>query len=562
MRRWAHIFFLLCLPVFISVPAWATYRAINKYFFEYKDLHFRRATLSTGKDGVQYLELSDTSYNAGGIKPIHDLVLSFNKGPRMLMDDNGNYQVFYSDFIPVTKGEVRGKGAAYFFKAEHRLELVNSKGRWLTESDDLGSFTIEFRFNASRLNDGAVLFSRMGRNSGRSNGIEITFQDNRLHVQLADIFIDQKGEGHSYSFYGTEGLLTEKWYYWALSYDRLTGRLILLQNGEEINSFYITEKGTKESTLLKPCFYDGDVPDVVIAENYYGYLDEMRISYRSFDDLQLITPITDKGYVSVTSKMGNLPVNSEGVVTSGVYEFPYTGTMVKDFSWKEHLDPETFVWFEIRLADTKFGQMHASPRWYRVVNNQRNIYLTKLVDNNSLFLRGKYIQWRAHLIPSPDGKRSPQVRGIGMEFELDVPPSPPIFAEVVEAGDKFVKIRWKKSVDHDLGGYRVYYGIRSRHYEGVICESGGKKLTNRTLLESRENGQYVELIIDNNLVSENRRIDKTHVMSYPLIKNNILYYFALTAYDTYRMGSEFNHESDFSDEIQGRPFGGSEIKVE
>ena len=39
----------------------------------------------------------------------------------------------------------------------------------------------------------------------------------------------------------------------------------------------------------------------------------------------------------------------------------------------------------------------------------------------------------------------------------------------------------------------------------------------------------------------------------------VLYFFAVTGYDTYRPDTPYNHESPVSKEVTARPFPGSEI---
>jgi hypothetical protein len=246
------------------------------------------------------------------------------------------------------------------------------------------------------------------------------------------------------------------------------------------------------------------------------------------------------------------PVNREGVITSPVYAFAGTGTMITRFSWNHELPRDTFVWFEIRLSDGLFAPDDTRPGWYRITNNQHGIYLHREGED---YLRGKYYQWRAHLIPSPEGNRAPSVSGIRLDYELDNPPDRPQLLEVVSTGSERVTLRWKMNVDHDFHSYRLYYGIRSGEYEGVLTHINGRTLGNHLAKDAR-----IELTVDNDLIEQNRALDRSGMRDYPLLKNNVLYYFAVSACDSYRPGTPFNHESPRSTEVAGRPFGGSEIR--
>jgi hypothetical protein len=71
---------------------------------------------------------------------------------------------------------------------------------------------------------------------------------------------------------------------------------------------------------------------------------------------------------------------------------------------------------------------------------------------------------------------------------------------------------------------------------------------------------YVYVKIDNSVIEENKNFDKRGVLLYPYIKNTVLYYFAVTAYDTYKEGTVYNHESGLSSYIEARPYAGSDIR--
>ena len=84
----------------------------------------------------------------------------------------------------------------------------------------------------------------------------------------------------------------------------------------------------------------------------------------------------------------------------------------------------------------------------------------------------------------------------------------------------------------------------------------GKRITN----DFNSNRKYIELEITNNTIEENKEKDKTGVLEYPLLENTVLYFFAVSAYDSYRPDTPYNHESSLSGQVKARPFAGSEIK--
>ncbi|HEY1406082.1 MAG TPA: hypothetical protein VF857_05685, partial [Spirochaetota bacterium] len=227
-------------------------------------------------------------------------------------------------------------------------------------------------------------------------------------------------------------------------------------------------------------------------------------------------------------------------------------TMITLFAWDDNSANDTAAWFEVRTSDTYFARDDSRLKWYKIDNNQRNIYLQKTSDG---FLRGKYMQWRAHLIPSPGGDHSPEVRNIRMNYELDTAPDVPMFVSATSGGDGKVVLSWKKNVDFDLSGYNIYYGVRPGKVDGIIRRIGGQQITNAL---SKSN--MMTVIIDSNLIEENRQIDSGMLLEYPIMKNNVLYYFTVSAYDSYKVDTPYNHESAQSEAVFARPMPGSEIR--
>jgi hypothetical protein len=224
------------------------------------------------------------------------------------------------------------------------------------------------------------------------------------------------------------------------------------------------------------------------------------------------------------------------------------------FQWDELVKNNTHIWMEFRASDDLFDRESDAPRWYRIRNNQRNIYLKK-TGEDGMYLRGRYYQWRAHLVASPDGAHSPRLYGAELQYQLDPAPRPPLMLEAVRAGDAAVRLRWKKNVEHDILGYRIYYGTSPGRYEGVIATTGGRRIDN-SLAGGRN---FIEVDITNALIEENMALDKKGLLTFPVLKNNVLYFFAVSAYDSYRPDTPHNHESELSREITARPFAGSEI---
>jgi hypothetical protein len=517
----------------------------------------RAVHMPNGSTGYTVRDLSYSDKN-GSMK--QELVLSFNRSPeRMGRDDTRRYDIRRASFRLETGEESFGSSSALFYKSEHGIEIETERSQWLGKCGDLGSFTLEFRLRPTALKDGSVLFSRVGRLSGSPIGFEVVILGRRIVSRFHNMF--QTDNGNRVNIALTRGPRLEKdqWYHYLVTFDRQSGRMASYLNNSENETVYVTETGRPGEGVYTPLFTapgeDGgscvDMPAVRIGTRYAGYLDEVRLSRYDREELSRQSDIAWKRYRN-PERAGRNPYNYEGIITSPVYSFKSTGTRVTRFQWEEKKRENTFIWMEFRIADRRFSHDDRDLKWYRVRNGERTIYLKKTKDG--LFLRGKYYQWRAHLVPSPDGTRAPVIHTISLRYQPDLKPKPPMFIETVETGDRSVTLKWLKSYEEDIAGYRVYYGTTSGKYDGIIETVQGKPITNEY-----SSGDYITLTITNELVEENRQADTRNLLNYPRIRNRVLYFFTVSTYDTYRTGTPYNHESDLSEEVTGRPCLGSEI---
>lgn len=517
-----------------------------------KDVELDNAVIMN-MDGKDIFTLMDQTRKGKSDPYYTDLLLTFNSPSTLLVkDDTHKYTIRNAlyEFAAKDIDGIQGEGGARFFKRDHEVQIETARNLWMGNCVDLGSFTIEFRFYPLILKNDSILFRRIGYVSGEKNGLEISFQDGRITAELYKIFKDSRGIRHDYMLNGGRTLKEKMWYHFALSFDRLTGKLAKYINGREDEVVYVSRDLTSHSEIYVPSFADVDLPFAVIGKDYFGLIDEFKISYKHIGEMVQNSEISFENYDRVRL-LERDPVNSQGVVTSNVYQFPSTGTSVMLFKWDEIARENTFVWMEFRICDYLFKRDNASVKWYRIENDQKNIFLKKEEDG---LLRGKYYQWRAHLIPSPGGENAPSVSNIEIHYRVDPPPAPPAYVEVVNAGDMTVRLKWKKNVEHDIQGYRIYYGIIPGKYDGVIASIDGKKITNES-----SRGNYVEVEINNSVIEENLKADDRAMLNYPRLINNVLYFFSVRAYDSYRVDTPYNHESALSSEVKARPFAGSEI---
>ncbi len=520
--------------------------------FTSKGVVLFNSIVTTDPRGREVFTLADLTYDGNPASYTTDLILSFNSpASQLIKDDTDKYNIRSSSYDFIKGNGVLGEGGASYFKSDQRIEIETGKNLWLGNCDDLGSFTIEMRLFPISLKDESVLFSRIGYLSGKKNGIEIVIKEERICARLYQIFKDSKSRRYDVFLNKGKKIEAKMWHHFALSFNRVSGKLAKYLNGMEDEVIHVSEGGEPYVSVNEPSFTCVDLPLAIIGKDYYGYLDEFRISYRHIEELKKETDVAYRKYKKLVVK-NRLPLNRGGVVTSPVYNFSSTGTSIILFKWNEIIRKNTFAWMEFRICDNLFQNNNETLKWYRIKNNQKNIYLKK-TDNE--YLRGKYYQWRAYLIPSPGGEFSPSIYDIELQYRLDPPPEAPLFVEVVKAEDRFVRLKWKKNVEHDIFGYRIYYGIEPGRYEGMIAYINGKRLSNQFNKEK----DYIEVDITENIIEENRKLDRDAILSYPKLNNTILYFFSVSAYDSYKTDTAYNHESPRSKEVNARPFAGSEI---
>ncbi|HOP62239.1 MAG TPA: hypothetical protein PK358_08695 [Spirochaetota bacterium] len=551
----------LIIPLALISMALARSATDTVVFSEFPERCLQNVTKKRLPDGTSAYSVSNINYAATATSFTTDLLINFDRGPlSYYKDDSGKYEIYSADYN-FTDGDGIGKGCASFYKSGHGMYINTSRGLWLGSAGDLGSFNIELRFKPSRTS-GGILFSRTGYFSGVKKGIEIIIRNGRTTAYLHNMF--RSADGRLKSAVLSRGDVVKKgeWHHFSLSFDRMSGRLAKYTDGDEDCVKYMTSTDSPEGAVDMPLFGQidekdesvkgTDLPLAVIGKNYSGFIDELRISYADFETLKRKGDIALNSYRGV-SLAGRTPYNREGVITGEVGKFPTTGTSITDFSWDDRGEKGTFIWMEMRTSDRTFGPMDRTLRWYRVTKGQKGIYRAK--GENSGFLRGRYYQWRAHLVASPEGGKSPLLKKVVIQYRPDPPPDVPMFVEAAESGDRYVLLKWKKNVEHDILGYRIYYGTRKGVYDGIISTVKGRRITNELAV-----GNYISVKIDNQLIEESMRGDGRGVLTFPALENTVLYYFAVTAYDSYKPDTPYNHESGLSEYVTARPFGGSEIR--
>jgi len=204
-------------------------------------------------DGTSGYVIKDINYAENADPFSTDILLKFDKGAeRYIKDDSGKYNIYSANYQFLKEGV--GNGCASFFKNDHVMKINTSEGLWLGSVEDLGSFNIEFRFKATDVNNGGVLFSRVGYFSGVKKGLEIRLKDRTISAYLYNMFKKSDGTLKSVSLVKGGKLNKGEWYHFSLSFDRGSGRLAKMINDDEEDIVYMTSSGGAFSEVYIPLF--------------------------------------------------------------------------------------------------------------------------------------------------------------------------------------------------------------------------------------------------------------------------------------------------------------------
>ena len=507
------------------------------------------AVPTTLSNNVTGYVVRDTGYDGRVSTRDTDLLLSFDRPANALRWDDTSQYTLRANYIFQANSDAFGNGYGGFFKSEHGVSIIPQEALWLGRVGDLDSFTIDFRFCAQNIDSNSYIFSKVGNLLGEEISLKIFIHRGRLVCRFTNIFNDDTGRSRSITMLGRQNIVVGEWYHFALSFDRTTGKLSRYINMVEDEVVYMTSNGTPYGQILVPSFNRlSKVPNLGpahVGRGFRGYLDEFRISYVDIEQLKLTSHFNVNRFVGVDS-IGRIPFNRPGLVRSEVFEFEHYGTRLISFDWNESLPNKTAIWFEFRISDYKFDETDSRVKWHRITKGQRDIHC--LTTNDGTELRGKYYQWRANLIPSPDGHSSPILSRVRLQYRPTLPPIVPRDFRVVSAGDRSITLSWRKNVESDLGGYKIYYGANPDRFDGIITHINGRKIDN-----SISSGREIEVVIDNGVIEENMRLHNSNMLNFPRIQNTVVYYFSISAYGTYKEGTMFNNESALSRRVHGRP---------
>ncbi|MDR1618098.1 MAG: fibronectin type III domain-containing protein [Treponema sp.] len=415
-----------------------------------------------------------------------------------------------------------GKTGPLVVEARDRDALFAAGGR-------IGDFSLEFWLYPFNMENGERILSWVavtpgGQAAGDAGSslpgepvyqfIRCTAARNRLRWDFDGFFTSPSGTRRlDLRLDGGGPLVPKTWSHHLIRFDADTGLLEYLVNGKAEVIEYASPTGGEGGEVYTPLVGEGG--SFVLGGQFKGLMDEFalwkgreepRLSRYAPEGGRLVTSVVDMG----EGNSGVLRIDASGGSAS-VSGGNVTGEYAVKGSFR--FDDDSELRFFLRTADSPYRWREAD--WRPV---------TPGADLPDIF-RGRYAQLAVDFYPSGDGEASPYLEEVRLVYRPDEPPLPPPRISAA-AGDGAVQLDWRPGPDTDIQGYLVYYGTVKGEYFGEDAIQGSSPIDAGTRTALRIEG----------------------------LKNGVLYYFAVAAYDRKGAGNEGPyHAGEFSREVSARP---------
>jgi hypothetical protein len=490
-----------------------------------------------------------------------DMALSFDESrPGLFADRTGHYLVSVSAAVASTdmRWAKAGTGAAHFFGSTMTTVQAGlqdpgplvitprSREAILAPASEIRDFTLEFWLYPMNMENGEqILTWTSTRLNSRKEQVYQRIQcvavRNKLEWTFPDFF-STPGESRrlTFSLKGTSPIAPRTWSHHLIRFDSGTGLLEYLVDGIPEDILYMTSTGHEGGEVYTPSI--GEEGRLVLGGRFTGLMDEFRL-YGAFVDQPLPkkysgrkgrmeTRIMDLGEESsriirvdafggrtssagkiwepgrISGTIGSTPVPVHGMTTvSATSANEYSGSVSFDFA------DDSAIRFFIRTGDTPYLKSNTAWRSF-----EPGTELDGGLKGDSF--RGRFVQLAAEFYPSGDEETTPYLEELRITYVPDEPPHPPSVVTAI-ARDGAVELSWRPSPSRDVEGYLVYYGTNRGEYFGEDAIPGSSPINV---------GKRTSVHIDG-------------------LKNGVLYYFAVSAYD--RVNA--SHAGEFSREVTARP---------
>ncbi len=448
--------------------------------------------------------------NRSGPNRKTELLLSFDydrKGNWSDLNSPRNYELLRKEFLVSYENKRHGSSAGRFYRLSDGISLLPKKNTLFKEGDSTGSFTIDFWIYFYNTYNNQVIFEKKGqiinpRNEPTTSGIGMRLYNNKIEASFKNVFyyLDTFISNSPYSeeeiiLKSKETVVPEKWYHISVSFDEYSGLLTLFMNGLLQEHIWCTNDGTSSGEIHVPRFIGEENSPLYIANGINALLDDFHIQ-RSY---------TNEFELSKYKK-------TEGLIESEIVDLKMNGSSIRDVQLEAVKNNNTDAVFEFRISDDYFLPDTDSEKLKWI-----DFSLVSGIPDEYLY--GRYLQWRVRLLPGYLFEYSPLLKSINLDINYNTIPSVVLGVEG-ESRDGLITLYWDSNIEKDVTSYKIYYGKESKNY----IEDGSVITVAKSQLLDPYKPSYTI-----------RGLDK-----------DIVYYFSITAVDSY------NNESNFSEEVAVR----------
>ena len=502
MRTWILIF--LITPILAERPSRAVFNAEN-YFSLQPNNHF--VLSREGKES--YLILKEIKAQAA---TSDDLQLDFESD--FVFKNPAHQSLIQSQKFKRIRNEKNGTMAAEFRGAEHDPGLALKIPTYSNFSGaqpgaDFSIYTEILPYERS-----GTIFSREAYRNGIQYLFALEFEKGILHLKLLNLFKKNISAGklatvniHRVS---NEPILTHEKNRILIAYSAAANRLVLYLNG--LVQFEVTSPMKEDDAYtldLRPL----KSSELLLFREYRGQADNIIISNQTLD------PETNSQYPKLAPYGDRYAIATQSAMTA-VFDMGYSRSEILRIHSDARVHNETQLKVQYRCHDKR--------------------YLPDLDEKALAFTsfdkpkRCRFIQFKITMQADNQGKHSPKLRELVLEYQKNPPPPKPSVLAITRVGSEDVSVLIHPLTDYDVvngGKYIVYYGHEKHKVEGAFY------VLNQPIRQP--------ITLTNDLIAQNKQWANQNPRfhhRYPIFEKGLGLYFWVTACD-----SAYGFEQEFSD---------------
>ncbi len=444
-----------------------------------------------GYGGFRDIVLKDSQYEPDENT---DLLLHLDSNPPA--DATGSYAVTSSSIGISDRYAAIGRGSGVFQgQAEGLVVEPLLPSALFAPGNQWHDFTIEFWMYPAGGDDATVLLWRNFRRLGSGllpQELRCGISGGRFVWSFTNLFAPPDLGPFSAVLQGSGPVIPRQWHHYMLRFSAETGLIESSVDGSPDAITYANPTGSENGVVYLPITGGAQSSRLVVGAGFTGFLDELRVS-RSF--------VSDP----VVRRFGLEP----GSAITRIFDLGYPDTQLSSVESRSETPGNTGVFYYLKMANIKTSEIDLPGDWIQFAPGR------SLPD-----AKGRYLQIKIELLPDGAGRRSPAVSSVSVSYAPHLPPEAPALL-TARPGDGSITLSWRKVIDPDLAGYRVYYGDRPSQYFGADASAGPSPID----------------------------VGNATTVTVSGLSNGKLYYFAVVAYNT----TNPVQLSDFSNEVAARP---------